>query len=567
VRQLRGVQTAAPESDRLAIRGEEVGRFLNTACASDVLALGDGDWQGTVLLVNGTAVQAHLSRQSESQYSLTLPDKESAGTTLTWLRDLSDGYLRFDEDLYSKLPGPVVITFAGSSEEKVTAEPSAVASSKPYFIGHRHYEDGAALPEFNWTEPAEPPLLRTTLHQTHVEMGAKMVPFAGYDMPVWYSSVSEEHKAVRETAGLFDVTHMGVLEASGPQVVEFLNTVTTNDVSNLAVGQSHYTYLLLPGGSVVDDLLIYRRGPEKFMLVVNASNNDKDWAWLTAVNQGEVLIDRERPFAHIQQPVSLRDLRDPQHGEECRVDIALQGPRATDILLALCEDAALAKRIKALAWAGLLEGNVGGFDLVISRTGYTGERVAYELFVHPDKAPAFWQALVQAGEPFGLRACGLAARDSTRTEAGLPLYGHELAGPLALNPAEAGFGAYVKLWKPFFVGRAAFITAMQKLDRSVVRFRMNEKGVRRAELGDPVLDRRGKVVGTVTSCAIDAEGYLLGQAAVPQSMSRPDTPLAIYQLGGGTREIQLPKAIQLGARLPTPDGATVLTRFPERKKK
>jgi glycine hydroxymethyltransferase len=567
VRQLRGVQTAAPESDRLTIRGEEVGRFLNTACASDVLALGDGDWQGTVLLVNGTAVQAHLSRQSESQYSLTLPDKESAGTTLTWLRDLSDGYLRFDEDLYSKLPGPVVITFAGSSEEKVTAEPSAVASSKPYFIGHRHYEDGAALPEFNWTEPAEPPLLRTTLHQTHVEMGAKMVPFAGYDMPVWYSSVSEEHKAVRETAGLFDVTHMGVLEASGPQVVEFLNTVTTNDVSNLAVGQSHYTYLLLPGGSVVDDLLIYRRGPEKFMLVVNASNNDKDWAWLTAVNQGEVLIDRERPFAHIQQPVSLRDLRDPQHGEECRVDIALQGPRATDILLALCEDAALAKRIKALAWAGLLEGNVGGFDLVISRTGYTGERVAYELFVHPDKAPAFWQALVQAGEPFGLRACGLAARDSTRTEAGLPLYGHELAGPLALNPAEAGFGAYVKLWKPFFVGRAAFITAMQKLDRSVVRFRMNEKGVRRAELGDPVLDRRGKVVGTVTSCAIDAEGYLLGQAAVPQSMSRPATPLAIYQLGGGTREIQLPKAIQLGARLPTPDGATVLTRFPERKKK
>ena len=567
VRQLRGVQPATPASDTLTIRGEEATRFLNVACASDALALADGDSQGTVLLVNGTAVHGHLSRQSETHYTLTLPDKASAGQTLTWLRDLSDGYLRFDEDLYGKLPGPVVIALAESSGETVITDPSVIASSKPYFIGHRHHEDGPALPQFNWTEPADPPLLRTTLYQTHVGMGAKMVPFAGYDMPVWYTSVSEEHKAVRETAGLFDVTHMGVLEASGPHVIDFLNTVTTNDVTNLAAGQSHYTYLLLPDGSVVDDLLVYRLGAERFMLVVNASNNDKDWAWLKAVNNGEVMIDGERPFAHIQHPVSLRDLRDPQHGDDCRVDIALQGPRATDILLALGDDAALARRIKALPWAGLLEGNVGGFDLVISRTGYTGERVAYELFVHPDKAPELWQALIKAGEPLGLKPCGLAARDSTRTEAGLPLYGHELAGPLALNPAEAGFGAYVKLWKPFFIGRAAFITAIQSLDRTIVRFRMNEKGVRRAELGDPVLDKRGKVVGTVTSCAIDAEGYLLGQAAVPESMSSPDTPLAIYQLGGGTRDIQLPKAIKLGAKLPTPDGATVLTRFPARKKK
>jgi glycine hydroxymethyltransferase len=233
----------------------------------------------------------------------------------------------------------------------------------------------------------------------------------------------------------------------------------------------------------------------------------------------------------------------------------------------LCDDPALAKRIKGLPWAGLLEGNVGGFDLVVSRTGYTGERVAYELFVHPDKAPEFWQALMTAGEPFGLKPCGLAARDSTRTEAGLPLYGHELAGPLGLNPAQAGFGAYVKLWKPFFIGRSAFIAKEQNRDNVVVRFRMNEKGVRRAELGDPVLDKRGKVVGTVTSCAIDVEGYLLGQAVVPESMSAPETPLAIYQLGGGTREIQVPKAVKLGAKLPTPDGATVLTRFPSRKKK
>ena len=567
VRQLRGVTPPAPESDTLSIRGDEATRFLNYACASDVLALGDGDSQGTALLVNGTGLHGHLLRQSASHYTLTLADGDSAAQTLTWLRDLSDGYIRFDEDVYGKIPGPVVVTFAESSGATVAADASVIASSKPYFVGHSRHNESEGLSEFSWTEPTDPPLLQTSLHQTHVDMGAKMVPFAGYDMPVWYSSVSEEHKAVRETAGLFDVTHMGTLEASGPHVVEFLNTVTSNDVTNLRIGQSHYTYLLSPDGTVIDDLLIYRRSSDNFMLVVNASNNDQDWAWLNAVNKGEVMIDRERPFAHIQHPVTLRDLRDPQHGDDCRVDIALQGPRSTDILLALCDDAALAKRIKTLPWAGLLEGNVGGFDLVVSRTGYTGERVAYELFVHPDKAPEFWQALIKAGEPFGLKPCGLAARDSTRTEAGLPLHGHELAGPLGLNPAQAGFGAYVKLWKPFFIGRSAFIAQEENRDNIVVRFRMNEKGVRRAELGDPVLDKRGKVVGTVTSCAIDVEGYLLGQAIVPESMSAPDTPLGIYQLGGGTREIRIPKAVKLGAKLPTPDGATVLTRFPSRKKK
>ncbi len=393
-----------------------------------------------------------------------------------------------------------------------------------------------------------------------------MIPFGGYEMPVWYSSVSEEHAAVRETAGLFDATHMGVWDASGRHVVEFLNVVTANDVSTLKVGQSHYTYFLLPDGSVVDDLMVYRLAEERFMLVVNASNNDKDWAWVNAVNNGEVRIDEKRPFAKIQHPVRLRDLRDRQWGDDCRVDIPLQGPKSRDILLAMADDDAFAKRLKSLRWAGVTHGSLAGFNVIVSRTGYTGERIAYELFVHPDKAPDFWKAVVAAGEPFGLKPCGLAARDSTRTEAGLPLYGHELAGPYDLNPAEAGFGSYVKLWKPFFIGRDAFIAHEQERDREIVRFRMNEKGVRRPEQGDPVLDKRGKQVGFVTSCAIDAEGYLLGQAIVPLSMSERGTAVSIYQLGGGSREIRVPKALKIGARLPMPDGATVLTRFPTAKK-
>ena len=360
---------------------------------------------------------------------------------------------------------------------------------------------------------------RTTLFDTHKAMGAKIIPFGGYEMPVWYTSVSEEHAAVRQAAGLFDATHMGVFEVSGPHALQFLDTVTTNDVSTLEIGRSHYTYLLLPDGSVVDDLMVYRRGADRYMMVVNASNNDKDWAWLNAVNNGEVLIDEKRPFARIQHPVTLRDLRDPAHGAACRVDVPLQGPKSTEILLSLVDDEALAQRIKTLPWAGLVEGHCCRILISSSPAPATRANVLLmNCLSIPNKHPNFGQSWLRSGEPLGLKACGLAARDSTRTEAGLPLYGHELAGDLNLNPADAGFGSYVKLWKPFFIGREAFIAHEQERDRKIVRFRMNDKAVRRPETGDPVLDKRGKVVGTVTSCAIDEEGFLFGQALVPLDM-------------------------------------------------
>ncbi|HEX6383871.1 MAG TPA: glycine cleavage system aminomethyltransferase GcvT, partial [Anaerolineae bacterium] len=547
VRQLRHQPAATAAGDTVAVRGAEASTFLNYALTSDVLALGEGETQPSYLFGPDFKTAVTLCRQGEATFLLRLPDTDVAQKTAEWLSDLSNGYVTFG-DLYAKLPGPVGAKTVANATNIASSTPgndAAFADTKPYYVGHEQRGNGASpLPTFEWSEPAEAPLKRTGLYDTHVALGGRMVPFGGYEMPVWYTSVSEEHTAVRETAGLFDVSHMGVLEARGKHVVEFLNTVSTNDVSTLEVSQSHYTYLLLPDGRVVDDLLIYRRDQERFMLVVNASNNDKVWAWLNAVNHGEVRISEERPYARIQHPVTLRDLRDPRQGDDRRVDIAMQGPRAADILLSLCDDEALARRIKALPWAGLLEGHVGGFDLIISRTGYTGERVAYELFVHPDKAPDLWQALLKEGEPLGLKPCGLAARDSTRTEAGLPLYGHELDGPLGLNPGDAGFGNYVKLWQPFFIGRSAFIDEEQARDQAVVRFRMNEKGVRRAELGDPVLDKRGKVVGTVTSCAIDSEGYLLGQAVVPESMSEPGTAIYIYQLGGGTRPIKAPEDIR-----------------------
>jgi glycine hydroxymethyltransferase len=568
VRELTGTEASPPQHSSLLIRGEAAADFLNHALTSDVLGLGVGEAQPTHIFGDDLDAGANLYRSAAGEYELRFASAATAAAARDWLEALSDGFVQFD-DLYSKLSGPVVVLPVPPSEEiaEPVATDDAFAVTKPYFVGHdRHEAQAEALPPFTWDEPEEGELRRTSLYETHVAMGARMVPFGGWEMPVWYSSVSEEHQAVREAAGLFDVSHMGVLEASGPYATQFLNTVTTNDVDPLAIGESHYSQLLLPDGSVVDDLLVYRRGPEQYMLVVNASNNDKDWAWLTAVNESRVRIDEARPWIRVQHPAVLRDLRNPQWGDERRVDLALQGPRSREILLALADDGGLAARIKALPWAGLTEGSLGGFDVIISRTGYTGERIAYELFVHPDQAPAFWQRLLEAGEPLGLKPIGLAARDSTRTEAGLPLYGHEMAGQLGLNPAEAGFGSYVKLWKPFFVGRDAFIAREESRDRMVTRFRMNEKAVRRPELGDPVLDRRGKIVGTITSCAIDADGYLLGQAVLPLEMQEPGTQIAIYQLGGGSRSLRLPNSLEVGQRMPVPDSATVLSRFPSRKK-
>ena len=310
-------------------------------------------------------------------------------------------------------------------------------------------------------------------------MGAKMVPFAGWDMPVWYTSVVEEHLATRHAAGLFDVSHMGVYQAEGPDAVTFLDSVCGNDIAALEIGESCYTHFLDTDSNVIDDLLVYRRQKEVYLVVVNASNDDKDWTWLNAVKDGKVMVDSLRPGATaFGKNVVLRNLRDRSAGAEMRVDIALQGPKSRDILLALGVDPETRKRIMKLKRTELCEAIVGEFDLVVSRTGYTGEKMAFELFIHPDHAPAFWDALVKAGEPMGLKPCGLGARDSLRTEAGLPLYGHEMGGDLGLGVSEANFGTFVKTYKPWFIGRDAYIEREAKRKGIVIRFRFQEKGVR-----------------------------------------------------------------------------------------
>jgi glycine hydroxymethyltransferase len=245
-----------------------------------------------------------------------------------------------------------------------------------------------------------------------------------------------------------------------------------------------------------------------------------------------------------------------------RVDIALQGPKSRDILLALGCDAKTQQKVKSLKRTELCDAIIGGFDLIVSRTGYTGEKMAFELFVHPEKAADLWQALRKVGEPLGMRACGLGARDSLRTEAGLPLYGHEMGGELGLGVAEAGFGSYVKTYKPWFIGRDAFIKKESQRKSVVARFRFQEKAVRMAHNGDPVLDDKGRMIGTVTSCAIDKEGYLTGQASIDEKAAVEGTPIAIFQSAPKTAG-KAPAELRTGDRVVLPTLAVIVSRFPK----
>ncbi len=246
-----------------------------------------------------------------------------------------------------------------------------------------------------------------------------------------------------------------------------------------------------------------------------------------------------------------------------RVDIALQGPKSRDILLALGTDPKTRKKIMALKRTELCDAQVGGFDLVVSRTGYTGEKMAFELFVHPQKAVELWNALTTVGAPLGLKPCGLGARDSLRTEAGLPLYGHEMGGDLNLGVAEAGFGSYVKPYKPWFIGREAYLAREQARKGVVVRFRFTEKGVRMAHHNDPVIDpAKGRVIGVVTSCAVDSEGFLTGQAFVEFKYAVEGTPVAIFQ-GAPKAAGKAPSDLQMGERVVLPTPAMIVSRFPK----
>lgn len=322
-----------------------------------------------------------------------------------------------------------------------------------------------------------PALKRTPLYQAHVQLGARLVPFSGWDMPVQYApGVLAEHHAVRERAGLFDIGHMGQFGFHGPDALEFLQWVTTHDVSRLEIGAAQYSLLCNDAGGVLDDIVVYRLDELRYLMVVNAGNTDTDYAWIS----GQLA----HPGRGVKpQRVSLSRCSPPQ------TLLAIQGPRATRVLNKLTTI-----DVGQLANYHAVAAPVDRTPAMIARTGYTGER-GYELFFAAKQARKLWDALLDAGKEEGLLACGLGARDTLRLEAGMALYSHELT--TATNPFEAGLERVVRFEKGDFIGSAALSAVRAEgLTRKLAGIELIDRGVPRP--GYPIL-WHGQAVGTLTS--------------------------------------------------------------------
>ena len=604
-------EAPAPEGHGLlSVSGWRAKPFLQEVGSADIAALEPGQSTRTLLLTKDGKLMddvglLRLDPDDRGRDRYVVVTHGTAHERVkAWFRGLSDGYVLFDnDDVQRKVQGPIVVedldldgcedaaTLEGArafrreaadSSDDLPAGTDALSLyqgghselfclTKPYFVGQAalvSVRPKSDKKDFIWQEPADAPLRRTPLYETHQKRTRKIIPFAGWEMPVWYTSVSEEHSAVREAAGFFDVAHMGVLEVAGPHAASFLDTVTTNYARWLDPGQSQYAYLLDPDGSVIDDIWVYCRDRDRFLVVVNAVNAEKDWAWLTAVNEGLAIIDRDNPAMSVEGKAILRDLKDPACGPDQRVDLALQGPASLPTLQAMTDDPKVKDALARVRRTDLIEVTLSGIPLVIARTGYTGEEIGYEIFVHPDQAVELSNLLLDKGAEYGVKPCGLAARDSTRIEAGLPLYGHELAGPLEIIPHEAGFPAYVKFHKPFFVGRKAVMARAARSRRELVRFQVNETGVkalRGGDHGETVVNKRGKYVGRVTSCTL-AGGIQVGLALVDRRYAEPGTQLVVYPAASGKGPAVKPPAdLTEGDSAVLPIWATVLPRFPERE--
>jgi aminomethyltransferase len=325
-------------------------------------------------------------------------------------------------------------------------------------------------------EATTPTVRKTALNGVHRQMGAKMVEFNGWDMPVEYpcsGGIIAEHMAVRTGAGIFDVSHMGDIRLAGPDALAAVQHISMNDASRLAVGQAQYSALLYPQGTFVDDVIVHRLGDDEYLLVINAGTREKDFNWV----------------------------RDNTRQCNCRVEhlsddftqIAIQGPKAVDLLHKLTD-----ANLSAVKFYWVTRGTVCSLkNILIARTGYTAED-GFEIYVPSDEETSarVWRAVLEAGKEFGAVACGLGARNTLRLEGKLPLYGHEISD--TINVWEAGLDRFIKMEKPEFIGKAALEKAKADgLNRTLVGLEMVERGIARD--GYKVLDDAGTEIGYVTS--------------------------------------------------------------------
>jgi aminomethyltransferase len=343
---------------------------------------------------------------------------------------------------------------------------------------------------------------RTPLYDEHVRLGARMIPFGDWIMPVQYSGIVAEHQAVRKDAGMFDISHMGQLIVDGPNAGRWLNEMLTNNIDKLSTGTGQYTFLLNEQGGIIDDLIVYRIDDAKFLLVVNASRVDEDFAWLQK---------------HLPSGVKI-DNRSADYG-----GVAIQGPKVAELFADLFKGASPA-RTDLPARNAIADVELGGMSVSIARTGYTGED-GVEVFFRATDAAKFWNLVLEKGKPLGVKPCGLGARDTLRLEMCYPLNGSDLSPEH--NPIEAGLGFFVDLTKPKFVGRD--VLAKTKEDgpaQKLVPFRMQGKGPP-PRPHYPVFNN-GEHVGEVTSGTLSPSlNYGVGMAYINAPHSKIGTNIDI----------------------------------------
>ena len=332
-------------------------------------------------------------------------------------------------------------------------------------------------------------LKRTPLYGIHKALGAKLVEFAGYEMPVHYEGIIAEHLTVRNNVGLFDVSHMGEAFVKGPAAEGFLQMLTTNDLGKISAGQAQYTSMLTEKGGIIDDLIICKISDDEFLLILNASNRQKDVNWLKV---------------HQTEGVEIKDQSDAYSL------LAVQGPKAEDVLSKLTP-----LSLSTLEFYHFAYGEVFGKNILVSRTGYTGEK-GFELCIPNEYAELIWTALMEAGEQYGIKPIGLGARDTLRLEMGYSLYGHEINDDV--NPLEAGLGWIVKLQKGDFIGKKACLSEKANLKRKLVGLKLPGKNIPRQ--GYSVLDSNQHKIGQICSGTLSPSlNYPIATALIDASYS------------------------------------------------
>jgi aminomethyltransferase len=372
-------------------------------------------------------------------------------------------------------------------------------------------------------------LKRTPLYATHVKLGGKLIEFGGWEMPVQYTSIVDEHMAVRTAAGIFDISHMGEVLVRGPSAGAFLNQTLTNDIRNLSPGAGQYTLMCNPQGGVIDDLYVYRLGPEGYLLIINASRIEADTAWL----------DERLNASSAREGVTLRNISDEAGA------VAVQGPRVVEFIDRCfpgpSSAGTLVKNPSDLKKNQVAEFAFEDQRISVARTGYTGED-GFEVVAPAMLIQLIFNRILDLGKEHGLKPAGLGARDTLRTEVCYPLYGHELDSET--TPIEAGLGFFVSLDKGDFVGRPRL--AEQKLagtQKKLVAVRMSGKSAP-PRPGYPVLNTTGQAIGKVVSGTQSPSlGVGIGLAYVPPAYARPETSLQIEIRGKPAGAVVVPKPI------------------------